>query len=224
VQPAKADHGQKYVCYFGDFLCPIIAGEPLSYCSGACYSKFMYSCQNNALQQLPRYDGAFSLTVSNPTIAVNGAPISACGQHWWIGGSTCSYCPSVVPANQCPPGTTTAMFANSGMDVEVPGGQQWYLDPSWNVGYTQAHSAFIPPGSIVGGFAAYQTGGLINLNPSALGWVACPPTAAGGGGNNGKWNLIAKNSTNAANLGGCYAVNLKVNPLPTGTVAAWQYT
>jgi hypothetical protein len=109
------------------------------------------------------------------------------------------------------------------MDTLVPGGQQVYLDPFWNVGYTQAHSAFIPPGSTTTGFAAYHGGGFVNLNGNGAGWVACPPTAAGGGGQNG-WNLVAKNATNAGLLGNCFGVNLKVNELPANTFAAWQYT
>jgi len=183
----------------------------------------MYTCTNGALAQLPRQDGAFTLTASNPTSPVNGWPISACGQHLWVGGPTCSYCPDVVKPN-CPKGDITALYAGSGMDVEVPGGQQYYLDAYWNVGYTQAHSAYVPPGATIGGFAAYQNGGFVNINTGALGWVACPSTASGGGGNDGRWNLVAKNSSNAANLNGCTAINLKVNPVPAGTYGAWQYT
>lgn len=108
------------------------------------------------------------------------------------------------------------------MDTLVPGGQVVYLDPYWNVGYSQAHSAYIPPGSTLTGLAAYHGGGLVNLNGNGYGWVACPPTASGGGGSS--WNLVAKNASNAASLGSCYGVNLKVNELPAGTYGAWQYT
>lgn len=59
------------------------------------------------------------------------------------------------------------------MDVEVPGGQQWYIDPSGSLAFTQPHSAFIPSGSQVGGFAAYENGGLVNLD-SPFGFYACP--------------------------------------------------
>lgn len=215
------------MCYFGDFLCPITAGEPLSYCNGACYSKFMYTCDNNVLSLLPAYTGPFTLSVSNPTLPIDGTPVSACGLHWWLGGSTCSYCPTpTVPPEDCPAGNETVLFSNSQMDVEVPGGQQYYLDAYWGVYITQAHSDEIPPGSTQGGFAAYQDGGFINMNTGALGWVACVDTAAGGGapGNGADWNLVAKNTTNAPTLTGCTPVNLKVNPQPSGTVGAWQYT
>jgi len=187
----------------------------------------MYECTNNALGLLPALPAgtAFTLTVSNPTLEINGWPVQAGGLTLAIGGSTESYCPSQVAPN-CPPGTVTALVAsgNNGpfsMDVEVPGGQLLYLNPYWDLAYTQAHSAYIPSGSITTGLAAYQGGGFVNLNGNGAGWVGCPPTAAGGGG--GQWALIAKNATNAANLGGCTAVNLKVNVISSGA-AAWQYT
>ncbi|KAK3380442.1 carbohydrate-binding module family 52 protein [Lasiosphaeria ovina] len=214
----------QYVCWYNQFLCPVTAGEPLSYCSGACYSKFMYTCTNNVLTLLPAVDSPFTLTVSNPNLSINGKAVTASGQHWYLGGQTSSYCPSQV-GSACPPGNITAIVASGGsaaMDVMVPGGQLVYLDAFWNVGYTQAHSAYIPPGSTTTGFAAYAGGGFINLNGNGWGWVACPPTASGGGG--GVWNLVAKNSTNTASLDNCTPVNLKVNPLPQFTYGAWQYT
>ena len=220
----KATNTLQYVCYNGNFLCPIINGEPLKYCNGACYSGFMYTCTGNALAQLPELPGGtpFTLTVSNPRLPIiDGKPINACGLHWQIGGKTCSYCPDVV-GSACPPGTYTAMMTPGAMDVEVPGGQQVYLGPFWNVAYTQAHSANIPPGSVVGSLKAYQQGGLINLNDDAQGWVACPPRASGGGGD--IWNLVAKNGTNAEGLTSCTGINLAVHELASGTIAAWQYT
>jgi hypothetical protein len=209
----------------------------------------MYTCSNNVLTLLPALPQgtAFSLTVSNPDLNINGWPVNAGDLTLAIGGTTESFCPTgVVPT--CPPGNVTALVAsgNTGsfsMDVEVPGGQLAFLNPFWDIGYTQAHSANIPSGSLVTGLAAYQGGGFVNLNGepgpilfcivtihvpdttcvigNGAGWVACPPTAAGGG--NGQWALIGKNATNAANLNGCSAVNLEVNVLPSGP-QAWEYT
>ncbi|KAK3334061.1 carbohydrate binding-domain-containing protein [Cercophora scortea] len=217
----------QYVCYDNQFLCPIIAGEPLSYCSGACYSKFQYKCVNNVLGVLPGLAAgtSFTLTVSNPTLPINGKFVTAGGLHLSLGGTTSSYCPTQV-GSACPPGNITAISAGSyggglSMADMVPGGQQVYLDPNWNLAYTQAHSAYIPPGSTVSGFAAYAGGGLVNLNGNGWGWVGCPPTASGGGG--GVWNLVARNSSNAASLNNCTPVNLKINTLPGGSYA-WQYT
>ena len=225
-QPLRSHsrHAQ-YVCWNNQFLCPVIAGEGLSTCAGACYSKFMYTCKNNVLTLLPAITTPFTLTVSNPTLtSIHGKPVTASGQHWLLNGQTSSYCPSQV-GSACPAGTSTVIVAGGGsasMSVLVPGGQQAYLDPYWNMAYTQAHSAYIPPGSTTTGFGAYQGGGFVNLNGNGWGWVACPPTASGGGGT--AWNLVAKNETNAAKLNGCTAVNLKINALPSGTFGAWQYT
>lgn len=215
------------MCHDNNFLCPVIAGEPLSFCAGACYSKFMYQCVSNTLSELPQVAQGtpFTLTASNPALPIDGKPITACGQHWSIDGQTCSYCPDVVGSN-CPAGKDTVIAASDGtaaMDVVVPGGQLVYLGPDWNVHYTQAHSAYIPSGSLLTGLKAYHGGGFVNLNGNGYGWAACPPTASGGGGEDG-WNLVAKNSSNAGNLNNCFGVNLKVNELPTGTVGAWQYT
>lgn len=187
----------------------------------------MYQCVGNVLAELPAVGQGtpFTLTASNPALPVDGRPVTACGQHWSIDGQTCSYCPDQV-GSSCPAGNATVIVASEGsaaMDVMVPGGQVVYLDPYWNVGYGQAHSAYIPPGSLLEGLKAYHGGGFVNLNGNGYGWAACPPTASGGGGGSG-WNLVAKNASNAGNLGNCYGVNLKVNELPQGTVGAWQYT
>jgi hypothetical protein len=142
-------HVQKYVCWDNQFLCPVVAGEPLSHCAGACYSKFMYTCTNNILTLLPPQDTPFTLTVDNPNILIHGKPVTASGLHWLLNGETSSYCPTVVPRETCPPGNITVMVASGGsvaMSVMVPGGQQAYLDPYWNMKYTQAHSAYIPQG------------------------------------------------------------------------------
>jgi hypothetical protein len=187
----------------------------------------MYQCINNVLSLLPEVESStpFTLTASNPTLPIDSKPVTACGQHWSIGGQTCSYCPSAQVGSACPAGNITAVVASGGraaMDTMVPGGQVVYLDPFWNVGYSQAHSAYIPSGSTLTGLTAYKGGGFVNLNGNGYGWVACPPTASGGGGSS--WNLVAKNSSNAAALANCSGVNLKVNELPQGTYGAWQYT
>ncbi|KAK4200503.1 carbohydrate binding-domain-containing protein [Triangularia verruculosa] len=223
--PAQYDPAN-YVCWENQFLCPVTAGEGLSYCNGACYSKFMYTCNNNILALLPTAESAFTLTVSNPALPLlDGKPVTAQGLRLWLSGETKSYCPSVVDPN-CPPGNVTSIaaggYGGASMNTMVPGGQQVYLTPDWNVGYTQAHSAYIPPGSTSTGFAAYQGGGFINLNGNGWGWVACPPRASGPAGP--EWTLYGRNSTNAESLNYCTPINLKVTPYPGQGAAAWQYT
>ncbi|KAK4246174.1 carbohydrate-binding module family 52 protein [Corynascus novoguineensis] len=214
----------QYVCWDNQFLCPIAAGEPLSNCAGACYSKFMYSCTENVLTLLPPVESPFTLTADNPNLPIHGKPVTAAGQHWVVAGETGSYCPEQV-GDACPPGNETVIISRNGgvaMSVMVPGGQGAYLDPYWNMGYTQAHSAYIPPGSITTGFGAYEGGGFVNLNGNGWGWAACPPRASGGGGP--AWNLVARNETNTERYNQCSPINLKINSLPSGTYGAWQYT
>ncbi|KAL2155781.1 hypothetical protein VTH82DRAFT_523 [Thermothelomyces myriococcoides] len=215
----------KHVCWDNEFLCPITAGEPLSYCAGACYSKFMYTCENNILTLLPPAETPFTLTADNPDVpAIHGKPVTAASQHWVVNGETKSYCPDQVGEN-CPPGNETVIVSRGGtvsMSVMVPGGQQAYLDQYWNMGYTQAHSAYIPPGSITTGFGAYEGGGFVNLNGNGWGWAACPPRASGGGGP--AWNLAARNDSNADRYKDCTPINLRIHSLPRGTYGAWQYT
>jgi hypothetical protein len=214
----------QYVCYNGNFLCPIIAGEALKQCGNACYSTFQYTCTGAALSQLPRTASPVTLTAWNPTVpAIHGQPVTACGLKLWVGGATCAYCPSAVPPPSCPAGTSTVILpAAEAMDVEVPGGQQMFLDPQWFVGYTQAHSAAVPVGSTRGGLVAYQGGGFININAGALGWKSCFSTASGGGG--GRWTLVSYNASSQHLYTQCPSVQLKVKIQPSNVFGAWQYT
>ncbi|KAK0633937.1 carbohydrate binding-domain-containing protein [Immersiella caudata] len=224
----------QYVCWSNEFLCPIKAGEPLSYCAGACYSKFMYTCPpaTNTLSLLPTVPQGtpFRLSASNPSDAyLHGLPVSATGLTIWIGGSTTSYCPVAQVGDACPTGNTTSFVSYEGymsMNVMVPGGQAAYLNPNSRIAYTQAHSAYIPEGSQRTGFAAYQGGGLVNLNGGGWGWAACPSTASGPGGS--YWSLVARNETNAKGLAewNCREVNLKVEVLGQNVrdYGAWQYS
>ncbi|KAK0711707.1 carbohydrate binding-domain-containing protein [Lasiosphaeris hirsuta] len=221
----------EYICHADNFLCRITAGEPLSVCGGACYSTFQYACSpGGTLALLPAATAApFTLAVSNPSLpALHGQPVSAAGGlRWAVGGPTASYCPaSVVGPDACPPGNATAVLlaadGRAAMAVVVPGGQEVYLAPDWSVGYTQAHSAGMPAGSVVGGFGAYVGGGFVNLNGDGWGWVACAPPP--GAADDARWRLVGRNATSAAALAGCAPVNLKVVPFNSSSVGAWQYT
>ncbi|KAI6347039.1 hypothetical protein MCOR25_010931 [Pyricularia grisea] len=220
---------KSYICHNGNFLCPVVNGEGLSYCNGACYSKFMYQCNSGVLSQLPFLEqgSKFTLTAWNPALPqVHGKSIANSGRHWWVGGETVSYCPDVVKdQGGCPPGNVTSMVYSGGMNTVVPGGQGYYLNANWNVEITQAHSAYIPLGSTLGGLVAYKDGGFINTNGQPTGWVACPGTASGGGGSDGRWNLVARNASSADALSGCTGINLQVNYLGDSSTPAsvWQY-
>ncbi|CAK7272632.1 hypothetical protein SEPCBS119000_005228 [Sporothrix epigloea] len=214
-----------YVCYDNKFACPIIAGEGLSYCSGACYSRFMYTCTDNAVKPLkPLAAGTpFSLYVSNPAVmSLDGMTVGACGQQWNAGNKTCSYCPKGA---SCPSSPSTVMLAPSGsgpvaMDASAPGGQSVYIDSTGAVGYTQAHSASAPANSTSSGLVVYEHGGLVDLNSAGYGWAACPSQVDGAYG----YTIYSVNKENGEKLSKCTPVNLRAKALPSGTVGAWQYS
>jgi len=104
--------------------------------------------------------------------------------------------------------------------VEVPGGQQIYVDPSGALSFTQAHSASIPPGSAIGGLV-YEPG-----NPwshytfngwGASGFMACPT--------DNRWQVFAamQNATvPSGNVGDCLGFSAMALTYK-GPVPAWQY-
>ncbi|KAJ5280599.1 hypothetical protein N7478_005971 [Penicillium angulare] len=152
---------------------------------------------------------------------IHYAQMNAAGQKFWLGGSTSSYCPS-VDGIVCPSGNQTVFAAGgNAMDVEVPGGQQVYVDPTGALSFTQAHSASIPAGSAVGGLF-YEPG-----NPwshysfkgwGAQGFMACPTE-------DNRYQVFAamQNATvpsgNVADCIGFSAMALTYK----GDVPAWQY-
>ena len=58
----------------------------------------------------------------------------------------------------------------------MPGGQQYYVEPTGALGFTMAHSGSYPPGSLFG-IDAYEKGGFILAN--SVGWKACPTNKTG---------------------------------------------
>lgn len=106
-------------------------------------------------------------------------------------------------------------------NVMVPGGQQVYVNPEGALSFTQAHSAYIPPGSAVGPFK-YEPGenfGHYTFNGwGASGFMACPAE-------DDKWQVFAalQNATvpsgDVADCLGFSAMAVTGNQ----TAAAWQY-
>jgi hypothetical protein len=110
--------------------------------------------------------------------------LTARGGKFYLGGpGPTSYCPVEVVGAACPPGNSTVLAGGDetlSMGVIVPGGQQVYVAPDGALSYTQAHSAYIPPGSVRDGFSREQpTGGqsfgYLNFD---TGFVACPAANA----------------------------------------------
>jgi hypothetical protein len=112
-------------------------------------------------------------------------------------------------------------------DVSVPGGQRVWATPDGTIGYTQAHSAFIPAGSIqcpfTYGKADGERYGHLTTNVfGASGLMACPETKGG-------WLVMAA-LENATVPNGNISTCLTFDALTSDYVAsgsnfsAWQYT
>ncbi len=116
--------------------------------------------------------------------------IDASNRHFFIGNSSATYCP--LPATECPtlPATgceITCYDPYCFLNVEVPGGQQMYVEETGALGFTQAHSAAIPEGAVLGGFTTRGYFGFTGLetvpnsNTAGSTLLACPVVANGTG-------------------------------------------
>jgi len=126
---------------------------------------------------------AFSSMALRSASPIHFAQINAAGQKFWLAGQpTESYCPN-DPAT-CPAGTSTVFVGGDTTDtlslsVEVPGGQQVYIAPDGTMSYTQAHSANIPPGSILDGWSRDESGAGYGHLYWQGGLVGCPVEGKG---------------------------------------------
>jgi len=173
-----------------------------------------------------------TIAASLPGSPLDGQVINADGNAFYLGLSAPgTYCPTVVDPN-CPPVTGTVASGDlTALFVEVPGGQQIYVAPGGALGFTTAHSAFMPAGSYIGGFVQVTYTSTCSPTLTVLTWVApdkstegilaCPNTNQY---INGTYQIYAK--TPAFNLTGCTTLT---GILPTYLPAnapygAWQYT
>ncbi|EEP78741.1 hypothetical protein UREG_03587 [Uncinocarpus reesii 1704] len=150
------------------------------------------------------------------------SPMNAGGRAFSLGGPTQTYCPVQV-GDACPPGEQTVIAGLSSLDVLVPGGQQMYVEPSGAVGFTQAHSAAIPPGSYIGGFT-YAPGpnyGVYSFKGwDADGFMGCPNPKSG-------FYQVFANMKNATvptgNIKDCLSFTALAVNYTGPSPAAWQY-
>ncbi|KUJ12676.1 uncharacterized protein LY89DRAFT_212254 [Mollisia scopiformis] len=172
-----------------------------------------------------------TLTASLPDSTLDGQPVNADGEAFSLGGSPASYCPTEV-GTACPNVTATVFAGMSALWVEVPGGQEVYVQTDGALGFTQAHSASVPPGAYIGGFSnvtvasdCHAPWDVITWNApdgSTGGILACPEVPAGTNGT-AIYQVYAKtpafNKTNCVTLAG-----LLPTYLPAGSpFGAWQY-
>ncbi|KAI7975936.1 hypothetical protein EIK77_007262 [Talaromyces pinophilus] len=156
--------------------------------------------------------GPFGVLALRSGSPIHLQSVNAAGQRFWIGVPTATYCPSEIYELTCT------------KDVEVPGGQQVYVDPSGALAFTQAHSANIPAGAALGPFTftpGTQFGAYSTSAFGATGFMACPDDAA----NPSKWQGFAAFSTATVptgNVGDCLGFDAAA-PAFTGDIPAWQY-
>ncbi|KAF2235597.1 hypothetical protein EV356DRAFT_500106 [Viridothelium virens] len=222
----------QYQCDDGR-LCPITNGDVQRRCGNACYSQYNYTCSaNHTLKSLPHAVGPFLLQVLSANSSLNGQYVQACTSRFWIGDGPCTYCPqNVSRIGQCPPAGQTQLFEGSAMNVEVPGGQKYYLAPDGALSYTGINVGEIPEGAVLNA-TAYQDGMFIydevKYPPST--WMACPKingTSLAGGRKPtpGVWQVFGiLKGVSFQNRLGCVGVTLLARAGEKQFVGAWEYT
>ncbi|CZR59928.1 uncharacterized protein PAC_09823 [Phialocephala subalpina] len=174
----------------------------------------------------------FTLTASLPGSPLDGLAVNAGGEAFHLGGSPGFYCPTSV-GSACPNTTETIFAAElTALDVEVPGGQQVYVQANGALGFTQAHSASVPVGATIGGFVNVTVASDCHAPWEVITWKS--PDGSTGGieacsevpvGTNGTavYNVYAV--TPAYNQTGCVKLaGLLASYLGTGAgFGAWQY-
>ncbi|TVY81938.1 putative secreted protein [Lachnellula suecica] len=170
----------------------------------------------------------FTLTASLPgNKTFDGQVVNAAGEAFYLGlEAPATYCP--VQAEPCPNVTGTIVSGMTALWVEVPGGQEIYVAPAGNLGFTQAHSAYVPPGSYIGGFTNITT--LSDCGPaiSVFNWEAANFTTGGiwacptATNATATYQIFAKtvafNHTNCVELAG-----LQPHYQSTNAFGAWEY-
>ncbi|KAH6855909.1 hypothetical protein B0I37DRAFT_65244 [Chaetomium sp. MPI-CAGE-AT-0009] len=129
-------YASEYSCYDNKTLCPRLFGQPTLPCSGACYSPDMYQCRDGQLELLPVHDATgtpFKLQVHSSNPALNNSLAKVCNLQFNVGedAETCVYCFNAPPQFVCSEyRNETVLLPSGAMDVDVPGSQYWFVDPT----------------------------------------------------------------------------------------------
>ncbi|KEF61781.1 uncharacterized protein A1O9_03351 [Exophiala aquamarina CBS 119918] len=150
------------------------------------------STSSTSSAPLSRPSLPFTVLAIRPGTPIHQLRVNADGQRFYLGGQPSTYCPKrVEELGGCPPGETTA-FGLCSMAVLVPGGQEIFALPNGELGFTQAHSALLPPGSSTCPFEyvmEHRGDQYAHLFPNATnafrakGFRACPT-------NDGRWQVL----------------------------------
>ncbi|KAI1433243.1 hypothetical protein GGR50DRAFT_513675 [Xylaria sp. CBS 124048] len=172
--------------------------------------------------------GAYQIAKPGEDVIFDGDSINASGLKFWVNKDTTTYCPN-IPQLDC-----TGLDSNEtllslsdftttmGMDVNVPGGQQVYIAPDGRMSFTQAHSAYIPPGSAIYGFTRDTTSsGQTILNNEFRNWHLCPNSRIGAPEDRA-YQLYAF-SNGVAPLPDCIAIEIHTTEPLDQSGGVWQY-
>jgi hypothetical protein len=128
----------------------------------------------------PAPTGYFSVISARSASPIHLQPLTARGGKFYLGGGPpSSYCPVEQVGSACPSGNATVLAGGDktlSMGVIVPGGQEVYIAPDGSMSYTQAHSAFVPEGSVRDQFSreAPQGSNSFGYLNFETGFVGCP--------------------------------------------------
>ncbi|PGG98431.1 hypothetical protein AJ79_08871 [Helicocarpus griseus UAMH5409] len=170
----------------------------------------------------------FTVMAARSASPIHYSPMQATGRHFMLGGEPSTYCPQ-PPVEECPPGKITVVAGagpTSSLNVMVPGGQQIYVEPTGALGFTQAHSAQIPEGSLTTGFKftpGDQFGHWTFEGFGADGFMGCPPQNPD---ESPLYQVFAniKNATvPTGNVDDCLPFSALAPPYTGPNPAAWQY-
>ncbi|MCJ1287327.1 hypothetical protein MMC26_006675 [Xylographa opegraphella] len=165
----------------------------------------------------------FTIIAAHSASPIHLQAVNAANQSFFIGAGPSTSCPQ-PPVIECPPGTTTTVGVNDGaayLAVEVPGGQQIYVEHSGALGFTAAHSASLPAGAYTSGFTLIPgtNGGLGDFgfaNAAGQGFLACPTTASAGP----PYQVFVDVEGFRGNLSACIGFDALTH---SAGVGAWQY-
>lgn len=115
----------------------------------------------------------------------------------------------------------TTIYLLYKQSVNVPGGQRVYVAPTGELGFTQAHSGYIPPGSLLGPFEYDQGFPFGRYSFDGRTFLACPS-----GNEDPSWQVyvdIQNAIVPTRNIDDCRPFRA-VTEVFLSPPAAWQYT
>ncbi|KAL2267384.1 hypothetical protein VTJ83DRAFT_4661 [Remersonia thermophila] len=211
----------QYTCYDGNFLCPILYGQPTLRCGEACYSPDMYFCGAGDQLHLIATLGPgnpFTLQVQSSNPAINGRPVEISGLRFRVGADvqTSTWCYHAPPMYDCGSYSNKTILRPEGnLHVDVPGGQYWFFDGTTGALRATAAGKAAGEGRDRAGMGVIiYTEGYFWFVGSTY-WLACKEPGAAA-----VYNIVAPIIESEA---GCERIKL-VTVLGTGQKGAYSYT